>query len=182
METPCQRIPPRPCPPHPYPGASWTKTSAPSPGQPGLVEAGKTVKGRGRGGDGEETPGGLAAPGTVEMPHLSPGSRKIIPEDPEGHPRTARRWGLHREALVPPTRHRQQLLSALGQGWGLRTGKRRRERKQAGRLGSPGVQRPQVFTRGLTPEQAQGLSIPSPGSPLLPSTLGPLDTGSVDLW
>lgn len=35
-----------PAPPHPNPGASWMKTSAPSPGWPGFIEAGKREWGR----------------------------------------------------------------------------------------------------------------------------------------
>lgn len=47
-----------------------------------------------------------------------------------------------------PPRAGQQLLSALGQGWVLRRSEKRRERNQVGKLGSPGVQRPQSIHKG----------------------------------
>lgn len=48
----------------------------------------------------------------------------------------------------------RQLPSALGQGWVLR-GEKGRERKQAGKLGSPGVQRPQSIHKGIPRPQRE---------------------------
>lgn len=83
------------------------------------------------------------------------------------------------QSLSPPTRSQTAAPFCLGHGWGPKRSKNRRQ--QAGRLGSPGVQRPQSIHKGHPWPQSEPrdgcLNIPSTLLPLLPSMFGPLDLG-----
>ena len=129
--------------PHPYPGASWAKTSGLSPGQPGLVEAGKRERRKRRGG--EETTGKPAAPYSARMlpPLLEAGGKSLLGSSwpPQNSP-------AHRSSLSPhPPGARQQLLSALGTGGGRR-GVRIEDSRQEG-WGHREFRGPKAATKGI---------------------------------
>lgn len=153
--------------PHPYPGASWAKTSAPSPGQPGLVEAGKREKEEeGWGSDHWQAGSTLLCQDAPTPPRSL---RKITPRTLVATPGQLRSQD---QPLCPPTRSRAAAPFCPWSGWGPKKGEKEDSRQEG--WGHREFRGPEAST---SEPRAGCPNIPSTLLPLLPSMFGTLDLG-----